>query len=107
MLCLQSSPTAAMSTSDEVTSQSPSCVKSQQEGDLSPTIRSTLMKAKTLTWMRSELKTASFRSRTSLSYVSNSSSRRREGLGAHFTGVAMPRVLHPGTARLLRATGGT
>ena len=107
MLCLQSSPTIAMSTPGEVTSQSPSCVKSQHGLDLSPTIRSTLTKMKTLTWMRSELKTASFRSRTSLSYGSKSISRRREGLGAHFTGVAMPLALHPGTTRLLRATGGT
>ncbi|XXG47411.1 hypothetical protein AAC387_Pa02g2072 [Persea americana] len=96
-----------MSTPGEVTSQSPSCVKSQRGLDLSPIIRSTLTKTKTLAWMRSELKTASFRSKMSLSYGSNSNSRRREGLGAHFTGVAMPRVLHPGTARLLQATGGT
>ena len=96
-----------MSTPGEVTSQSPSCVKNQHGLDLSPTIRSILTKTKTLAWMRSELKTTSFRSRTSISYGSNSSSKRREGLGAHFTGAAMPWALHPGTARLLRATGGT
>ena len=107
MFRLQSNPAIAKSTPGEVTSQSPSCVKSQRGLDLSPTIKPTLT-TKALSRVISGLRTVSSRSRTSSFDGSSSNSRRGGGLGVHLPCAAMLRVLHPSTTKLyLRYTSGT